>query len=258
MIFDSHIHTRFSKDSEMEAAEAISAASLSGIGLVFTEHVDFGAPGFIFSPEDYWAEYEPLRGEGLSLGVELGLAPGEGEMARSFLSRAPFDEVIGSIHFIDGLDIYEKEPGRSPYEDRSQGEVYLRYFSLMAEEIRQNPYVDVLGHIDYIARYAPYEHPGIDYPAFADAIDEVLRAAIETDTALELNTRRFGDIHALKELAPVFARYRTLGGRFVTIGSDAHSKGSVGLHLALARDFAYELELTVVTFRERRRVGEQT
>ena len=253
MLFDSHVHTEVSADSAMKARDALAAAEAQGIGLVFTEHIDFSYQGekeFIFSPEEYWTAYEPLRGERLSLGVELGMVPGELEMAKAFLARAPFDEVIGSIHLIDGGDIYEP----STYEGKTQQEIYLRYFTLMRDMVRQNPYIDTLAHIDYIARYAPYERPDISYEVWHDAIDEVLRAVVETETALEINTRRFGDRLAMKELAPIYRRYAELGGRDVTIGSDAHKKETVGAHLALAAQMAEAYGLQTVTFHERERV----
>lgn len=252
MLFDSHLHTEFSADSEMKAGDALAKAKALGIGLVFTEHIDFSYQGekqFIFSPEEYWAAYEPLRGEGLSLGVELGMVPGELSLAKAFLARAPFDEVIGSIHLIDGGDIYEK----STYAGKTQEEMYRKYFTLMRDMVRQNSYIDTLAHIDYIARYAPYENPGIAYADWQEAIDEVLRAVVETDTALEINTRRFGDRLAMKELAPIYRRYAELGGRCVTIGSDAHRAETVGAHLSLAAQMAQAYGLEIVTFRERKR-----
>ena len=253
MLFDSHLHTEVSADSEMKARDALAAAEAQGIGLVFTEHIDFSYQGklnFIFSPEEYWDAYEPLRGNRLSLGVELGMVPGELDMAKAFLARAPFDEVIGSIHLIDGGDIYEP----STYEGKTQEEVYLRYFALMRDMVRQNPYIDTLAHIDYIARYAPYERPDISYAVWHDAIDEVLRAAIDTDTALEINTRRFGDRLAMKELAPIYRRYAEMGGHDVTLGSDAHKKETVGAYLGLAAQMAEAYGLRTVTFHERKRV----
>ena len=254
MLFDSHLHTEVSADSEMKAEDALARAEALGIGLVFTEHIDFSYQGklsFIFSPEDYWKTYEPLRGGRLSLGVELGMVPGELEMAKAFLARAPFDEVIGSIHLIDGGDIYEP----STYEGKTQQEVYLRYFTLMRDMVRENPYIDTLAHIDYIARYAPYEEPGISYADWQDAVDGVLRAVVETDTALEINTRRFGDRFAMKELAPIYRRFAEMGGRLVTIGSDAHRTEVVGAHLSLAVQMAEAYGLEIVTFRERKRVA---
>nr|MBO6295442.1 histidinol-phosphatase HisJ family protein [Schwartzia sp. (in: firmicutes)] len=253
MLFDSHLHTEFSADSDMKAKDALARAEELGIGLVFTEYIDFSSQGeksFIFSPEEYWAAYEPLRGPRLALGGELGMVPGELEMAKTFLARAPFDEVIGSIHLIDGGDIYEP----STYEGITQQEVYLRYFTLMRDMVRQNSFIDTLAHIDYIARYAPYERPDISYADWHDAIDGVLRAVVETDTALEINTRRFDDRLAMKELAPIYRRFAELGGRCVTMGSDAHRKEVVGAHLSLAAQMAEAYGLEIVTFCDRKRM----
>ena len=250
--FDSHTHTKFSADSDMDANEALSVAREQGIGLTFTEHIDFGYPGekkFLFDPEEYWHEYEKLRGDDLMLGVEMGLEPGKSDMSKSFIARVPFDEVIGSIHLIDGKDIYEP----NCYEGWSQHDMYVHYLKLMAAMVRENPYIDTLAHIDYIARYAPYDEPNLAYADYAEEIDDVIKALLETDTAMEINTRRFDDGLAMKELVPIYARYRELGGRFVTIGSDAHRTSAIGAYFDLAREMAKECGLTVVTFRERKR-----
>ena len=79
MLYDNHVHTEFSADSEMKAEEALTAAAQEGMGLVFTEHLDLGYPGdldFTFDSKAYWEKYEPLRGEHLRLGVEIGMQAG--------------------------------------------------------------------------------------------------------------------------------------------------------------------------------------
>ena len=83
-------------------------------------------------------------------------------------------------------------------------------------------------------------------------MDAVLRALVETDTVIEINTRRLGVPRGIKELAPVYRRYRELGGRAVTIGSDAHVPNAVGNHYARAQELARAFDLQVVTFRERK------
>lgn len=259
MIYDSHVHTEFSADSEMKIGDALAAAKSQGYGLVLTEHYDPDYPQgmiFEFSPEDYWKAYESLRGReddltsGLSLGVECGLIPDHREVLQDFIARAPFDQVIGSIHLVDGQDIYEKEY----YTGREKDAVFTRYFQVMADMVRDDPFIDTMGHIDYICRVAPYEDPGLEYGRYHEYIDEVLRALVETDTAMEINTRRFGDKSVLAELEPVYRRYRQLGGKLVTVGSDAHTPDRVGKNIRLALDFAESLELTPVTFRNRKAV----
>lgn len=253
MYFDSHIHTEFSADSEMKAQDALREAERQGLGLVFTEHLDYdypaaGAEEFIFDPAAYWAAYEPLRAGGkLSLGVEMGMMASAREKNAAFLQRVPFDFVLASIHFLDVKDLYYPET----FEGREKAEMYHEYFTVMRDEIYAHPFINTLAHIDYIARNSTFDNPEISYGEFLDEIDAVLRALIETDTAIEINTRRLGTPRGIKELAPIYRRYHELGGRYVTIGSDAHIPEGVGRNYARARELARIFDLTVVTFRER-------
>ena len=254
MYFDSHVHTEFSADSEMKAADALREAAKQGLGLVFTEHLDYDYPSagteeFIFDPEAYWAKYEPLRAEGkLSLGVEMGMMASAREKNAAFVRRVPFDFVLASIHFLDVKDLYYPET----FEGREKGEMYHEYFTVMRDEIYAQPFINALAHIDYIARNAPFDNPEISYGDFLDDIDAVLRALVETDTAIEINTRRLSVPRGIKELAPVYRRYRQLGGRYVTIGSDAHVPQGIGRCYNRARELARAFDLTIVTFRERK------
>ena len=122
---------------------------------------------------------------------------------------------------------------------------------MMADESAVGDF-DVLAHIDYICRAAPYDDPEIDYATFKEDIDKVLKIVIERGKVLELNTRRLNTRRGLKELIPIYSRYKELGGKYVTIGSDAHKVEAVGNYFDLAIDFAKELDLIIVTFCERR------
>ena len=46
MVFDTHLHTEISSDSEMKIDEAIKQAKALNLGLIITEHMD------LFYPED--------------------------------------------------------------------------------------------------------------------------------------------------------------------------------------------------------------
>ena len=249
MLFDSHIHTAFSADSEMQAAEAQAAAARQGIGLVFTEHLDADYTSkegkvFSFDPQAYWQAYSQLRSDQLRLGVEIGMRESTREFSEEFSRQVPFDFILCSQHMVDDLDIYYPDY----YEGKDKQEAYHRYFVQMAENIKAHSFAHALGHIDYICRYAPYDDADIHYAEFADEIDAVLKNAIACDVVMEINTRRLGAKAALDSLVPIYRRYRELGGRFVTLGSDAHAPEAVGAHLRLAYDFAESLKLTPVTF----------
>lgn len=251
MIFDSHMHTKFSADSDMNATEAVTRAASLNLGVVFTEHFDYGlnlsGREFSFDPPTYMNEYKNLRGDKVLLGVEVGL----NKLARAendaFIARADFDFVIGSIHLVDGLDIYYPDF----FADKDKATAYRKYFRQMADETANCDF-DALGHIDYICRTAPYADAEIDYATFRTEIDAVLATVVDCGKILELNTRRFDNERAIRELVPVYKKYRALGGRFVTIGSDAHRVGAIGNYFARALEFVHELELEPVTFRERK------
>lgn len=250
MLFDSHSHTEVSADSEMTAAAALAAAGRAGVGLVFTEHLDWDFPGeqvFEFDPQAYWQRYEALRGDRLRLGVEIGLEPGTEARSEVFVAQAPFDLVIGSIHLLEHHDLYYPDY----YQTRPQAQVYADYYTTMAQQVRRCAFCDVLGHIDYICRYAPYDNPEIQYATHRELIDDVLQAVVDTGKVLELNTRRLGSRLALKELVPVYARYHELGGRYVTLGSDAHTPDAIAANFTVAQDFAAQLGLEIVTFKAR-------
>lgn len=250
MIFDSHMHTKYSADSEMDPIEAINRAEFLKRGIVFTEHFDYDLPGdidFTFDPDKYFSEYRPLRSDRIRLGVEVGLRRSARSANDAFIKRAPFDMVIGSIHLVDDLDIYYPDY----YVGKDKHEAYRRYFDAMIEESAVADY-DVLGHIDYICRAAPYDDPEIDYSTFKTQIDRVLSIVVEREKVLELNTRRLNSRRAFKELFPIYQRYCELGGRYITIGSDAHKVSAVGNYFDAALELADALNLTVVTFVERR------
>lgn len=250
MIFDSHMHTKFSADSQMLASKALARATSLNLGVVFTEHFDYGLElngrKFAFDPAEYMNEYKNLRGENCRLGVEIGLRKSARAANDKFLAQADFDLVIGSIHLVDDLDIYYPEF----YADKDKTTAYRKYFQQMSEEATVADY-DVLGHIDYICRAAPYDNPEIEYSTFRKEIDEVLKIVVERGKVLELNTRRFDSDRAIRELVPVYKKYRELGGHFVTIGSDAHRLNAIGNYFDRALDFVTELDLTPVTFCER-------
>lgn len=249
MFFDCHTHTKFSADSEMLASDAIAEAERLNLGIIFTEHFDFEVGNFTFDPKKYFAEYEKFRGENVRLGVEVGLRKSARQANKNFISQVDFDLVIGSVHLVDDFDIYYPEF----FQGKDKKTAYKKYFSAMIEEVATADF-DVLGHIDYICRNAPYENPELDYETFQSEIDEVLKIIVEREKVLELNTRRLNKNSVVDELFPIYKKYKELGGKFISIGSDAHKVEAVGGNFKTALNFANELNLTPVTFRERKLV----
>ena len=251
-MFDTHLHTTFSCDSSMSSLEAIQTASAQGIGIIITEHLDLDYPEnpeeFIFDIGDYFSSLDSYRSETVLLGVELGLRTDCNEENKKAVFGKPFDEIIGSIHVVDGMDIYRP----SFTKGRTKKEAYTSYFSAMLECIKTFDDFDTLGHVDYICRYARYDDTNIYLEEFYDEWTDICNALLEKEKALELNTRRLGNKNAVKALKGLYQRYKELGGKHITIGSDAHRTSDIGANFALAKDLVQELGLQAVYFKERK------
>lgn len=250
-MFDSHTHTTFSTDSQMNIEEAIEKATFINLGLIITDHMDTNYPGkekFNFDTASYFCKYNKYRSKKLLLGIELGMSLEFKEENKSLVENNPFDYVICSIHFLGNNDIYYPVT----YEGKSKEEVFQDYLVTMYKNIIEHNYMDSLGHIDYISRYAVYDDKELYYHQYSELIDEVLKAVIERDIALEVNSRRLKDINAFRNMRTIYKRYSELGGRLVTIGSDAHSKETIGANFGIANELINDLKLQPVYFMDRK------
>jgi histidinol-phosphatase (PHP family) len=237
----------------MRLEEAIDVAKKMGLGLIITDHMDLNYPDperFYFEVEDYFSAYEKYRSDRLLLGIEMGMRPDCLEENRGFHNNYGFDFILGSVHVVNGVDIYELEY----YENRSKKDAYEEYFRAILECVRSYDFIDSLGHIDYIARYARVKEPELYYRDFASLIDEILRVLAQNDKALELNTRRLDDKKALNNLIEIYRRFGELGGKYITIGSDSHKREDIGKNFKEARDLAEICGLNIVHFKERKMI----
>ncbi len=250
MLFDTHIHTRYSDDSEMALETAISRAAELKLGITITEHIDLAQPepDVALDVEQYWQDYKKYRNEKLLLGIEVGMRTECLADNRAIVDGYPFDYVIGSIHFVDNIEIYQE----IFYHNRTKMDAYSRYFETMLDCLKGYDFIDSLGHIDYIARYARFADPEIHYHEFGDWIDEILKVAVQNEKAMEINTRRLTSPEAVARLLPIYKRFYELGGRMVTLGSDAHKPENIGCRLDVGQAMAEACKLKVVYFKQRK------
>lgn len=251
-MFDTHLHTSFSRDSRMSSADAIEQAGKDGLGIIITEHLDLDYPDnpeeFIFDFEEYFKTLTPFRSDKVLLGVELGLRCDCTDRNKEIAIDWPFDEIVGSIHVVDEIDIYRAIFTKS----RSKKEAYGRYLEVMLNCINEFEDFDTLGHVDYICRYAVYEDPEIHLADFYDEWTLVCRALIKKEKALELNTRRLANPAAVAALQELYRRYKELGGKYITIGSDAHRLTDIGARFDIGWELIEQIGLQPVYFKERK------
>ncbi|MCR5271356.1 MAG: histidinol-phosphatase HisJ family protein [Lachnospiraceae bacterium] len=230
MLWDTHMHTHFSGDSEALPSDMIKSAYEKGLsGICFTDHIDYDyiEPDkdlFVFDIDDYFAEMLPLahsfKGKfPINIGVELGLQPHVAEQNEELVTSYPFDFVIGSSHMVHGLDPYYPEY----FRDRDNDTGVREYFESIIENIKAYENFDVYGHLDYIIRYSPMKTEGYSYQKYSDVIDEILKLLISKGKGIEINTAgyKYG-LGQPNPTADIIKRYKSLGGEIITLGADAH------------------------------------
>lgn len=231
-MFDSHMHSRVSFDGHDTGESMAKAALAAGLKeICFTDHLDYdplGKMGILaFDTDAYNAEYNSLEIPGLVIrrGMEFGMAPDNVDQFKKDLQRRPFDFVLGSIHFVDDLDVYFPEY----WSDKTVFQAERRYLETTLECVQLHDDFDVLAHLTYIAKAS--SHPAPRPVPFADhreIIDEILRIVAAKGKGLEMNTSGMDRCGSFLPSTDFFHRFKELGGEIVTIGSDAHTSSRVG------------------------------
>ncbi len=256
-MFDSHVHTSVSCDCDMPIEKGIERAKALNVGIVITDHMDinpFRGNDFTFDVKTFFNDYEPLRSDKVLLGIEMGLRVEAIEENARIALENDFDFVLGSTHAPYDMETPYEYYDHAYYEGLSKDAAYGEYFDSMLKGIKGNTYFDALAHIDYIARYSPYEDPEIYYDQFRGKIDRVLEELVRQDKSMEISTRRIADDTARAELLKIYRRFAELGGKTVTIGSDSHVEAAIANHFDLAMEMAAQAGLTVVYYKNRKQV----
>jgi len=263
MHFDSHVHSAASPDSELNPVDAIKTLKHKNLGVIFTEHVDFETPkegmdktakdapqgikDFICDFDIYPSQYMHLRSNSVLLGMEIGLTAAYYPI-NCKIADAGFDFILGSIHNVDGHDVYRSS-------NTMDADIFCRrYLTYAKEMVEYCGFFDSFGHIDYIARYSDNTYHAFHYSNFPMEFDALLKAIAERDLAMEINTSRFGNDDIVGRLQPIYKRFHELGGKYVTIGSDAHNIQGLGRYYKKAIGLANMSNLTPVYFKERKRL----
>ena len=251
-MFDYHMHTRVSFDAH-ETGEAMAKAALSA-GLkeiCFTDHLDYDPLGkmgvLAFDQAAYNAEYDNLEVPGLKIrrGMEFGMTPENREQFRRDLQRRDFDFVLGSVHFVDDLDVYYPEfwAGKTIFQAER------RYLEATLDCVRVHEDFDVLAHLTYIAKTHCHPAPRpVAYDAHRELVDEILLTLVRKGKGLEMNTSGVDRCGSFLPAAEYFRRFKELGGEIVTVGSDAHRCDRVGQYTFRACGILKDIFGYVCTF----------
>jgi len=226
---DYHVHSLYSVDATSTPAEIVKAAEARGIAeIAFTEHADFeyDDPGYGFYDHDAHTDALARIETDVRVrkGVEIDYQKKFQNDVTAFLKDKRFDFVLGAVHFINGRSFtapdffhgFEEEELFSVFFDRTR-------------ELVEAGIIDVLAHLDILRRYSVSVYGPTDFTTYRDRYEEICRALIERGVALEVNTSGLR-----QEVADTFPTldavklYWELGGRLITVGSDAHRAEDIG------------------------------
>ena len=257
-MFDYHMHTIVSFDGHDRGLQMAQAAKARGLKeICFTDHLDYEADvpvqTMVFDTDSYNAEYDHLEVPGLKIrrGMEFGIKPYNQDVLRQDLQRRHFDFVLGSIHFVDDLDVYF-EPF---WSGKTVFQAERRCLEATLDWVRLHDDFDVLAHLTYIGKTKCHPAPRpLPYEEHREIIDEILRILATKGKGLEMNTSGVDSCGGFLPTADIFCRFKELGGQIVTVGSDAHRANRVGQYSFEACQLLKDIFGHVCTFQNRQPV----
>lgn len=259
-MFDNHSHSQYSCDIPKGKGSSIRELCISAIekgfkGIAITDHFDIdGIRDGFFEPLDHDSiEMDIIKvreefGDKIAIlhGIELGQATHMPEESKHQLQSKPYDIVLGSIHAVRGIIDFADTDIASLAKNEYTA-LWELYITEMLDTIEWGD-IDVLTHITYPKRYYLANNI-LDFPDIKgkgrEYFEPVLKAVIKKGITLECNTsglrQRMGECLPNEDLLRF---YFELGGRDVTVGSDAHHARDIGAGIAEATEMLKNIGFT--------------
>jgi len=242
------MHTHLCRHAVGTASDlAAQAVALGFTEIGFSEHNPM--------PRDDWDDWHPLQRDfdayleqveqarrehpqlQIKLALEVDFIPGQEDWIRELSGRAPWDYLIGAVHYVSESWDLDNPKKLSEWKHRDPWEVWSIYFERLTMAA-ESGFFDIIAHADLCKKFCFY--PARDCtPLFLPLLKTVKRRGL----AMELNTA--GLRKDCKEIypSPAIVGIAADLGVPITLGSDAHAPGEVGANfadaIALARRFGY-------------------
>ncbi len=262
---DLHIHSDNSFDAISSVDEICNSAIDRGLyAIAITDHCE--APDILKGDNCEYGCFDKLIPNSIKeaqlakikyadklkvlCGVELGEPMHDDSCTQKALSYGDYDFILASVHNLRKTeDFYFLD-----YTKLDINELLGKYFNELIETASFENF-DSLSHLTYPLRYIVAqtgEFP--DISVFTKQIDMIFNILIKNNKALEINVS--GLFKELKTTLPdeqLVRRFRELGGKYITIGTDSHNAASVGVGIQEGIEVAKKAGFTQYTIFEKRK-----
>lgn len=248
---DLHVHTEYSCDSDADMELYVKQAiDLNVETICFTDHVDYNKNDYgydYYNSENFFRKYNKIKAEyGNNIDFCAGIEFGEPHLyvkELAELSKKPYDFIIGSIHWIGNMF-----PCQKVREQYTAKEFYGFYWEEVLKTVKQGGF-DSLGHIDFPKRY----YGEIYYTE--NILNEIFKYLLDKDMVIEINTSslRKGHIETMPGI-DLLEIYKSNGGQYITIGSDAHVVEELCADYQIAKSLVEKVGLREVIYKNRKRI----
>lgn len=231
----------FSHDGKGTIEEIAQEAIKNNLsGFAITDHCDceyaddkemLNNLALSFKNTDY---YKKLYKNNLIIltGIEIGEAIFNPMFAKKMIESKNFDMVLGSVHAVrkENFDMPFSTIDFSTFNISFIEDYISQYFIDLLETAITTDY-DVLSHLTVIYRYIIHKFGiEIDASKHLPIIEKILIQVINRNKTLEINTSGFHYGYLMPDL-DIIKMYKALGGKSISLGSDAHIPNNISLGL---------------------------
>ena len=262
-IIDYHVHESHSRDAPTATVPSLVAAAQDrGVEeMALTTHLILEGPDAplgvqLGEMDGYLRGIEEAQGDTgvrLRAGLEVDYFPSRERQIRTIVEEHPLDFVLGSTHYINGVDIGSRVEAAGFFGGRPLAEAADEYFTVWRRAVESGLF-DVMAHPDYWRKFL---HTARAEPAtwgeYGSVVTDAIRSLKVHGVGVEVNTS--ATRHGLGGFYPVrefLMAARAAGVRRVTLGSDTHAPELLGQLIPEAAGMLSELGFRrVSTFKGR-------
>ena len=222
-MFDQHVHSSFSFDSNEDLENYINVSNNSDI--ITTEHLDFENP--IINYKDSSIDYLKYVGQiknlnkkysnKFFLGIEIGYTPNSEKRIEDFLKDKNFNLKLLSIHQNGNYDYMCVNKKLISLEVLIQ-----EYFEQIIQALESSIEFNVLAHFEYSLRMIDISVTDFDNLASV-FLNKIIELIVKKEIAFEVNTKSMYKYKKENLYSYMIEKYIKKGGRLFTLGSDAHN-----------------------------------